>query len=318
MLIRQLQYLTALARERHFARAAAACNVTQPTLSAGIKQIEETLGVLVVERGHRFVGFTAEGERVLAWAQRVTADYEGLAQELGSLREGLTGQLRIGVIPVALPLVHWLTEPFSQSHPLTTIQVLSHTSAEIQRGLDAFELAAGITYLDNEPLAHVRTFPLYQEHYVLVAPSDLLGRRETIGWEEAAGLPLGLLTSDMQNRRILDMHFRDAGQVVRPVFETNSPFALLQHLRTAQWATVLPHTYLSVLGDLDGFSTLKLVEPSVKHEVGLVVAEREPLQPLARALRAVAAMPEVRLKLQGDAVFDRSHLSKNKNIQFES
>jgi len=318
MLIRQLQYLTALARERHFARAAAACNVTQPTLSAGIKQIEETLGVLVVERGHRFVGFTAEGERVLAWAQRVTADYEGLAQELGSLREGLTGQLRIGVIPVALPLVHWLTEPFSQSHPRTTIQVLSHTSAEIQRGLDAFELAAGITYLDNEPLAHVRTFPLYQEHYVLVAPSDLLGRRETIGWEEAAGLPLGLLTSDMQNRRILDMHFRDAGQVVRPVFETNSPFALLQHLRTAQWATVLPHTYLSILGDLDGFSTLKLVEPSVKHEVGLVVAEREPLQPLARALRAIAAMPEVRLKLQGDAVFDRSHLLKNKNIQFES
>jgi DNA-binding transcriptional LysR family regulator len=306
MLIRQLQYLTALARERHFARAAAACNVTQPTLSAGIKQIEETLGVLVVERGHRFVGFTTEGEHVLAWAQRVTADYEGLAQELGSLREGMTGQIKIGVIPVALPLVHWLTEAFALAHPRTTVQVLSQTSAEIQRGLDAFELDAGVTYLDNEPLARVRTFPLYEEHYVLVTPSGgAFDTRKTVTWEEAAGLPLGLLTSDMQNRRILDMHFREAGTVVRPVFETNSPFALLQHLTTTRWSTVLPHTYLAVMGELKGLRSLRLVDPDVTHQVGLVVAEREPLQPLARALRAVAALPDVRLKLEGDIGVDR-------------
>jgi DNA-binding transcriptional LysR family regulator len=78
MVIRHLRYLTALAQERHFARAAAICNVTQPTLSAGIKQLEESLGVLIVERGHRFVGLTAEGERVLAWAQRLLVDYESL------------------------------------------------------------------------------------------------------------------------------------------------------------------------------------------------------------------------------------------------
>lgn len=299
MLIRQLQYLTALARERHFARAAAACNVTQPTLSAGIKQIEETLGVLVVERGHRFVGFTEEGERVLAWAQRVTADFEGLTQELGGMREGMTGKLKIGVIPVALPLVHWLTEPFAAAHPKTTIEVLSHTSIDIQRGLDAFELDAGVTYLDNEPLARVRTFGLYEEGYVLVTPSGgAFDNRKTATWEEAAGLPLGLLTSDMQNRRILDMHFREAGQVVRPVFETNSPFALLQHLTTTRWSTVLPHTYLAVMGDLEGLVTLPLTDPVAGHQVGLVVAEREPLQPLAQALLRVAAAPEVRLKLE--------------------
>jgi DNA-binding transcriptional LysR family regulator len=56
MIVRYLEYLVALARERHFARAASACNVTQPTLSAGIKQLEESLGVLIVERRQRFVG----------------------------------------------------------------------------------------------------------------------------------------------------------------------------------------------------------------------------------------------------------------------
>jgi DNA-binding transcriptional LysR family regulator len=94
MVIRHLQYLTALARERHFARAAVMCNVTQPTLSAGIKQLEESLGVLIVERGQRFLGLTAEGERVLASAQRALIDYSGLQQELSEMREGLVGQLR--------------------------------------------------------------------------------------------------------------------------------------------------------------------------------------------------------------------------------
>jgi DNA-binding transcriptional LysR family regulator len=88
MIVRYLDYLVALARERHFARAASACNVTQPTLSAGIKQLEESLGVLIVERRQRFVGFTPEGERVLAWAQRVLADYSGLTQELSERRGG--------------------------------------------------------------------------------------------------------------------------------------------------------------------------------------------------------------------------------------
>ncbi|MGQ4274625.1 LysR family transcriptional regulator [Terrihabitans sp. B22-R8] len=285
MLIRQLQYFTALARERHFARAAAACHVTQPTLSAGIKQIEEVLGVLLVERGHRFIGLTAEGERVLAWAQRMLSDYEGLTQELGSLREGLVGRLTLGVIPMALPLMHWITEPFAAQHPRTSTIVLSQTSAEIQRGLDAFELDAGVTYLDNEPLARVRSFPLYDERYVLVTPfRSPLSENGEASWEEAAGLPLGLLTPDMQNRRILDMHFREVGTVVRPVFETNSPLTLMAHLRRSRWASVMPQTYLDLLGGAEGLRVLKLVEPEVTHQIGLVVAEREPLQPVTQAL----------------------------------
>jgi DNA-binding transcriptional LysR family regulator len=299
MLIRHLEYLCALHRERHFARAAAACNVTQPTLSAGIKQIEEVLGVLLVERGHRFIGFTAEGERVLGWAQRVLADYEGLTQELGSLREGLFGRLQIGVIPTALPLMHLLTEPFAERHPRTATAVLSMSSADIQRGLDAFELDAGVTYLDNEPLARVRTVPLYEERYVLVTPAGgAFDDADEASWEEAAGLPLGLLTSDMQNRRILDMHFREAGAVVRPVFETNSTLTLMAHLRRGRWSTVVPHTYLGMLDGASGLVCRPMTAPAAAHKIGLVVAEREPLQPLARALLATAASAEVTKSLQ--------------------
>ena len=68
-MIDKLEFLLALARERNFSRAAESCGVTQPTLSAGIKQLEDSLGVLLVNRSSRFHGLTAEGERVLEWAQ---------------------------------------------------------------------------------------------------------------------------------------------------------------------------------------------------------------------------------------------------------
>src|SRR6218665_2882734 len=70
MFIRQLNYVVALAREQHFGRAAAACNVSQPALSGAIRSIEQELGIVIVQRGRRFQGFTRDGERVLAWGRR--------------------------------------------------------------------------------------------------------------------------------------------------------------------------------------------------------------------------------------------------------
>lgn len=289
MIIRHLQYLTALARERHFARAAAACNVTQSTLSAGIKQLEESLGVLIVERGQRFLGLTEEGERVLAWAQRVLVDYGGLQQELGEMREGMIGQLRIGAIPVTLPIVSFLTAPFAKRHERTNIVVTSQTSIEIQRHLDEFSLDVGVTYLDNEPLARVRSLPLYRERYVLLTRFEGAFRgRNAISWSEAATLPLCLLTPDMQNRRILDMHFREAGVEIHASVETNSLITLWSHLRFGHWSTVVPHTFLLLSGDMDGFTGIPLTDPTASHLIGLVASDRDPLPLVAHALLDIA------------------------------
>jgi DNA-binding transcriptional LysR family regulator len=285
MIIRHLQYLIALARERHFARAAAACNVTQSTLSAGIKQLEESLGVLIAERGQRFLGLTEEGERVLAWARRVLADYSSLQQELGEMRDGMVGQLRIGAIPVTLPIISLLTSSFARRHARTDIVVTSHSSIEIQRRLDEFHLDVGVTYLDNEPLARVRTVPLYRERYVLVTRSEgALRGRSAVGWPEAASLPLCLLTPDMQNRRILDMHFREGGAEVHPSVETNSLVTLWSHLRYGHWSTVVPHTFLLLLGQAEGLTAIPLIEPKASHQIGLVASDRDPLPPVTRAL----------------------------------
>jgi DNA-binding transcriptional LysR family regulator len=289
MIIRHLEFLAALAREKHFARAAASCRVTQSTLSAGIKQMEESLGVLLAQRGQRFLGLTREGEKVLEWAQHVISDYEGLQQSLAEMRRGLTGQLKIGAIPVTLPIISLLTTPFAKRHPQTNTVIRSLTSIEIQRGLDEFNLDIGVTYLDNEPLARVRRFHLYAERYVLLTQaSDTQQGQKTITWAEATAFPLCLLTSDMQNRRIIDMHFHEAGAEVHAAIETNSLITLWSHLRFGQWATVVPHSFLSLIGEIDGLVALALIEPEVSHAVGLVASDRDPLPPVARAFLDVA------------------------------
>src|ERR1041385_1866595 len=105
MVIKQLMYVAALARERHFGRAAESCNVSQPTLSAAVRQLEEELGAPIVERGQRFAGFTPEGECVLEYAKRILSECDALKQDLGRLRQGLIGRLRLGVMPTAQPVV---------------------------------------------------------------------------------------------------------------------------------------------------------------------------------------------------------------------
>ncbi len=294
MLLRNLQYLAALAQERHFARAAESCSVTQPTLSSGIKQLEEELGLLIVRRGQRFQGFTPEGDRVLGWARRILSDCESLGQEASELRAGLGGRLRLGAIPTTLPIVSAITSPFALKHPQVVITVLSLTSIEIQRGLDDLNLDGGLTYLDNEPLASVRAIPLYRERYFLFTPANgPFRRRQSISWREAAEAPLCLLTPDMQNRRILDSHFRDAGAEVQSHIETNSVVALCSHLRSGHWSSVLPQTFLHLFGEPQGSRAIPLTNPEVSHSVGLVVPEREPLTPSARELARLCARKEV-------------------------
>ncbi|HMR33508.1 MAG TPA: LysR substrate-binding domain-containing protein [Geminicoccaceae bacterium] len=289
MHLRHLHYLVVLARERHFGRAAAACHVTQSTLSAAIRQLEEEVAAPLIQRDRRFRGLTPEGEALLAWARRILGERAALDQHLDLLRQGLAGQLRLGVIPVALPVVALLTTPFNRAHPAVTLTIASRTSAGIQRGLDEFELDAGLTYLDNEPLRGVRAIPLYTERYILLTPTrgPFAGRRR-VTWAEAGRVPLCLLTGDMQNRRILDGIFREAGTQPRPHVETNSIMTLCSHIRAGAWSSVMPHSLLWVLGTPQGMMALPLEEPVRTHGIGLVARDSLPVPPLVGSLEETA------------------------------
>ncbi|HMK89351.1 MAG TPA: LysR family transcriptional regulator [Methylocystis sp.] len=285
MLIRHLSFFATLAREKHFARTAEVCNITQPTLSIAIRKLEDYLGIPLVVRGHRFVGLTPEGEKALVWARQILNDYESMREEIASAKQGLNGVLRLGVVPAAMPAIAFLTAPFSAAHPAVVIDIQSLTSRTIQRGLDAFELDAGVTYLDNEPLENVRSMPLYAERYVFVTQRDKSGgHANAITWADAAREKLCLLSADMQNRRILDRLAQSIGVTISPSIVCNSFLGVCSHLRCADYASIVPHTFFDVFGAAPDLVARDLVEPTHTQSIGLVVADRDPPSPLVAAL----------------------------------
>ena len=285
--IRQLQYLVALAREKHFTRAAQACHVTQPTLSGRIRQLEQELGVPIVERGQRFHGFTPDGERVLRWAHTLLDNWGSLQQEIETLRNttgSLSGRLSVGVIPTALPMAGLVTTAIRDRHPDVELTVLSQSSIDILRCLEDFSIDVGLTYLDNEPIEGMRSEAIYMERYCLLVRRDHpLAGAASVTWADAAREPLCLLTPDMQNRRIVDRAFRAANSAPVPRLETNSVINLCANVHLMGLASIIPEYFLEVIGPISDVKAVPLADPPVEHSVGLIAVDRDPISPLVLA-----------------------------------
>lgn len=284
-MIKKLEMLIALARERHFGRAAQSLGVTQPSLSTGISQLEDQLGVRLVQRGSRFGGMTPEGQRALTLARQIVGDTRRLRDEMRATHAGLAGHLRIAVIPTALTWAARLTSRFTALHPNVSFTILSRSSIEILRMLETLEIDAGITYLDNEPLGRVSANPLYQENYTLLCPSShaLAGRGE-VGWEELAETPLCLLTPDMQNRRIINRNFMEAGVTPKALIESNSMIVLVTNVMEGGLATILPTDLAHFLVAGRDLSMVPLKTSGRSPSVGLIALQQEPFTPVLHAL----------------------------------
>lgn len=283
--IRQLRYLIALAREKHFTRAADACAVTQPTLSGRLRQLEMDLGVAIIRRGHRYHGLTPEGERVLAWARRIVDDYDRMFEDLAIQSGASTGQVTLSVIPSALPVAAHIPTLFRRHQPNVRFSIRSRTLTQIDRELEDFEIDVGITYLAETPDRARWKQPLYIERYALfVRDGHPLAGRGSVRWAEAADHPLCALTSDNQNRRIVDEAFQKAGCRPVPAVESNSVVTLCMLVRSGGFGCVLPEHFQSVVGEDGDIRAIPLCEPTVEHAVGMVALQQEPQPALIAAL----------------------------------
>ncbi len=283
MFIKQLNYVVVLSQEKHFGRAAAACNVSQPALSGAIRSIEKELGIVIIQRGRRFQGFTKDGERVLAWARRVLADCEGLRQAARGDEDNPVGILRMGAIPTSLPLIPMLTQECLQRYPRMRHQIYTLSAAETLRKIVNFELDLGLSYLDDERLGAFETVPIFRERYVLVAADPAMFEGlVSMPWAEAANLPLCLFTDNLQCRRGMNAAFNAAGVVAEPVVETDSMMALIAHVRWAGLYSILPHSVLC-LDESDARLFAVPMAPQLQRDIGLVLLKQQPSGPLLDA-----------------------------------
>jgi DNA-binding transcriptional LysR family regulator len=181
------------------------------------------------------------------------------------------------------------------------------SSKEIQRGIDTFELDIGLTYLDNEPLSRVRTLPIYRDRFVFITSDHprFSGRSE-MSWHDAAKERLCLLSTDMQNRRIIDRAFATVGETPHPVIEANALIPVMSHVRLGQWSGIVPQSLLLLTGISNGLLALPMGDPKPSPSIGLVYADREPVSGLVAAFLATAKRQKLQQRIDAFAALEGS------------
>jgi DNA-binding transcriptional LysR family regulator len=323
MFIRQFRYLVAVAEERHFGRAARRCNVTQPSLSSGIKQLEFELGVPIFlrGRGQRFHGLTAEGDRVAAWSRAVLAYCDAMRKEVAMMQNHLSGHLRIGAMPSMSPVLPFLLEAMRSKYPEVRTDVQFIGNEAMKLGLNNFALDVALTYLDKADLGRKNTLPIYTEQLSLLVPDlEKYQNRKTITWKEVAQLPLAMLRPSMHERRFVDQVFDSVGCAPVAQVESESILHLMFQVQFTELCTIIPSHFAQAPGLHRGTRALPIVEPIVSQEVGLFWGEGEIVLPMANAfvsiVRNLNKSGELRKRLEGDnpAIYD-GPASKRKKLE---
>jgi LysR family hydrogen peroxide-inducible transcriptional activator len=181
MTLVQLQYLVALDAHRHFGDAAAACDISQPTLSTQLRRLEEELGVTLIDRSHQPVVPTGAGERVIEQARTVLAERDRLQMVAAEVDDRITGTLRLGLLPTLSPYLLPLVLPaLEAAHPDVTLVLREWPTAELLDAVETDTLDAALIATDEAGAGFYEN-RLFTEPFVgYVAPSHRLVDRDAL------------------------------------------------------------------------------------------------------------------------------------------
>ena len=297
----------AVAEERHFGRAAQRCNVTQPSLSSGIEQLELELGVPIFlrGRGQRFHGLTAEGERVATWSRGVLAYCDAMRKEVAIMKNDLTGNLRLGAMPSMSPVLPSVLQTFRDKYPSVRVDVQFIGNEAMKLGLNNFALDVALTYLDKADLGRKNTLPIYTEQMSLssrtvrssrTAKRSRGERPHSCRWR-CCGHPCTNGASSIRCSR--------ASSVRRNLtLNPSSTRTLMFQVQFTELCTIIPSHFGYAPGLHQGTRALALVDPVVSQEVGLFWAEGEIVLPMANAFVSIVKelnkSGKLRERLAGD------------------
>ena len=187
MTLQQLEYILAVARHGHFGRAADACNVTQPTLSAMIGKLEEEIGVKLFDRNRQPIVPTIVGERVINRAREVLDQADTIKDIVLEEKQSLGGMFRIGILPTIAPyLLPRFFPQMMKKYPMLDIRVREMKTHEIKEALIQGDIEAGIL-ANIEGLEDYEQTALFYEKYIgYVARTDALFKKEVIRTSDVA------------------------------------------------------------------------------------------------------------------------------------
>lgn len=242
MLLRHLRYLLAVADSGGFTRAAEALHVSQPTLSQQIRQLEETLGVILFDRTSRTVKPTDAGEAYIACARRVLVELAAGKRALHDVKDLSRGSLRLAMTPTFMAyLVGPLIRDYTAHYPNIHLEIFELSMDEIEMGLadDSLDIAIAFDQVRN---ADIESIPAFIETLGLMVGRDhpLYECQTPLSAEQVAQLEFALLTPDFVTRVCIDEYFAKTKITPRVVIEVNSVNTLLEVIRHTTVATILP------------------------------------------------------------------------------
>ena len=316
MTLTELKYIVAVARERHFGRAAEACFVSQPTLSVAIRKLEDELGVTIFERGGSEIGITPIGERLIAQAHKVLQESAAIKQIARMGHDPLAGPLRVGVIytigPYLLPRLIPVQIERTPQMPLILQENFTHKLVELLRQgeIDCAIMALPI------PDTGLVTLPLYDEPFMVAMPANHpWAQRKEIDAEDLKQENMLLLgTGHCFRDHVLGVcpelsRFFDATEGIQRTFEGSSLETIRHMVAAGIGLTVMPVTSL-VEGNSAESSLLRYVPfkaPIPDRRVVIAWRKSFPRMPaieaLAHAVQSTALSGVTMLPIES-SVFD--------------
>ena len=280
MELRQLRGVEAVARHRHFTRAAEELHVAQSALSHQIRRLEVELGTPLFERTSRRVRPTEAGEALAARARRVLAEVDAAREEVEELRGVLRGRIWIGPLHPAGDLdVPGLLARFSQAHPGIEVGLREGIAADMLRRLAADELDAAFCLLSGEISDAFAVERLTDEEVVAAFAPDRAPPVPHVGVPDLARRPIVAPRRGSAISSVLEQLFADAGETLRLALESGDPF-LLRSLAARGFATaILPRSLTALEGPA---LEIRSLHPAIRLPVALVWRRERNLPPAAR------------------------------------
>ena len=239
--LKDLRYLVAVADQRHFGRAAAQCFVSQPTLSAQLKKLEQSLGVQLIERAPNNVSLTQAGEQVVARARRILEATDEVVTLARSQRDPLAGRLRVALLPTIGPyLLPQVAPAVRKALPRVELRLYEYQTGPMLEKLHAGELDVGILALPVE-LAGLESRELYREPFTVALPErHRLAAQQSVRVADLKGEKLLLLEEGHCLRdQALEVCSR-VGVSEQQDFRATSLETLRQMVATGAGVTLLP------------------------------------------------------------------------------
>jgi LysR family hydrogen peroxide-inducible transcriptional activator len=298
----ELRYVAAVARERHFGRAAASCHVSQPTLSVAIRKLEDELGVRIFERRRDDVTPTPVGYRIIEQAQAVLEQANAIRVLAGEGRDQLKGELRLGVIYTVGPyLLPRLIPVLHREAPGLTLIIDEDFTANLAAKLRGGELDMIIISAPFEMPA-VKTARLYGEPLVVALPRDhALKRRKQIRAEDLLDETMLLLrTGNCFRDQVVEAcpacrGDAFSGKQLQKTLESSSLETIRQMVAAGSGVTVLPATSVQGRAGLDRRLEFRpFAKPAPKREIRLAWRSGYPMDRLVALVRksvAACALP---------------------------